>query len=66
MTHIFVGNLTIIGSYNGLSSGRRQAIIGTNARVLSIGPLGTNFSEILIETHTSSFKKIHFKGSFAK
>ena len=27
MTHICVGNLTIIGSDNGLSPGRRQAII---------------------------------------
>ena len=49
MTHICVGNLTIIGSDNGLSPGRRQAIILTNAGILLIGPLGTNFSEILIE-----------------
>ena len=43
--------LTIIGSDNGLSPGRRQAIIWTNAGtcILLIGPLGTNFSEILIE-----------------
>ena len=46
MTHICVGNLTIIGSDNGLSPGRRQAIIWTNTGILSIGPLGTNFSEI--------------------
>ena len=45
MTHICVGNLTIIGSDNGLSPGRRQAIIWTNAGILLIGPLGTNFSE---------------------
>ena len=31
MTHEYVGNLTIIGSDNGLSPGRRQAIIWTNA-----------------------------------
>ena len=49
MTHICVGRLTIIGSYNGLSPGRRQAIIWTNAELLFIGPLGTKFSEILIE-----------------
>ena len=49
MTHKCVGNLTIIGSDNGLSPGRRQAIIWTNAGILLIGPLGTNFSEILIE-----------------
>ena len=46
--HICVGKLTIIGSANGLSPGRRQAIIWTNAGILLIGPLGTNFSEILI------------------
>ena len=47
VTHICVGNLTIIGSENGLSPGRRQAIIWTNARISLIGPLGTNSSEIL-------------------
>ena len=47
--HIYVGNLTIIGSDNGLSPGRRQAIIWTNAGILLIEPLGTNFSEISIE-----------------
>ena len=30
VTHICVSNLTIIGSDNGLSPGRRQAIIGTS------------------------------------
>ena len=49
VTHICVGNLTIIGSNIGLSSGRCQAIIWTNAGILFIGPLGTNFSEILAE-----------------
>ena len=48
MTHICVGKLTIIGSDNGLSPGRHQAIIWTNAGTLLIEPLGTNFSEILI------------------
>ena len=36
--HICVGKLTIIDSDNGLSPGRRQAIISTNAGLLSIGP----------------------------
>ena len=45
--HPCVGKLTIIGSDNGLSPGRPQAIIWTNAGILLIGPLGTNFSEIL-------------------
>ena len=49
MTHICINKLTIIGSDNGLSPRRRQAIIWTNDGILLIGPLGTNFSEILIE-----------------
>ena len=65
-THICVGKLTIIASDNGLSPGRRQAIIWTNAGILLIGPLGTNFNEILIEIHTFSFKKMHLKMSSAK
>ena len=65
-THICVGNLTIIGSDNGLSPGRRQAIFWTNAGLLLIGSLGTNFSEILIEIHIFSFKKMHLKVSSAK
>ena len=52
VTHICVSKLTIIGSDNGLSLSRRQAIIITNAGMLLIGPLGTNFSEILIEINT--------------
>ena len=61
VTHICVNKLIIIGSDNGLSPGRRQAIIWTNAGILLIGPLGTNFSEILIEILTFSFKKMHLK-----
>ena len=38
----------IIGSGNGLSPVRRQAIIWNNAGLLSIGPMGTNFSKIRI------------------
>ena len=38
VTHICVDNLTIIGSDNGLSPGRRQAIIRTNAGILLIEP----------------------------
>ena len=64
--HICVNKLTIIGSDNGLSPGRRQAIIWTNAGILLIGPLGTNFSEILIEMYTFSFKKMHLKMSSGK
>ena len=49
MTHICVNKLTIIGSDNGLSPGRHQAIIWTNAGILLIRILGTNFTEILIK-----------------
>ena len=48
VTHISVSKLTIIGSVNGLSPDRRQAIIWTNAGLLLIQPSGTNFNEILI------------------
>ena len=58
--------LTIIGSDNGLSPDRRQAIIWTNDGLLLIGPLGTNFSEILIEILTFSFKKMCLKVLSAK
>ena len=54
MTHICVIKLTIIGSDDGLSPDRRQAIIWTNAGILFIGPLRTNFKEILIEIHKFS------------
>ena len=55
MTHIIcVYNVTIIGSDNGLTHGRRQAIIWTNVGILLIEPLGTNFSEIVIEIITFS------------
>ena len=66
MAHICVGNLTIIGPDDGLSSGGRQAIIWTNAGILLIGPWGTNFSEISIGIQTFSFKKMHFKMSSVK
>ena len=66
VTHICVSKLTILGSDNGLSPVRRQAITWTNAGLLLIGPLGTNFSEILIEILTFSFKKMRLKVSSAK
>ena len=61
--HICIDNVTIIGSDNGLVPSQRQAIIWTNAGIVLIAPLGTNFSEILIEIFTFSFKKIHLKMS---
>ena len=66
LMHICIGKPTTIGSDNGSSPERRQAIIWTNAGILLIGPLGTNFSEILIEIQTFSWKKIRLKMSSAK
>ena len=66
VTHICVSDLTIIGSDNSLSPGRRQAIIRTNAEILLIRPLGTNFSEISIKIQIFSFKKMRLKVSSAK
>ena len=55
-----------IGLGNGLVPNRRQAITWTNADLLSIGPLGTNFSESWIEILTFAFKKIRLKTSSVK
>ena len=66
VTHICVSDLNNIGPYNGLSPARRQAIIWTSAGILLTGPIGTKFSEILIEIHTSSLKKIHWKMASGK
>ena len=66
VTHICVSKLTIIGWDNGLSPDRHQAIIWTNAGTLLMRTLGTNFSEILIESHSFSFKKMHKKMSSGK
>ena len=62
MTHICVSKLTIIGSDNGLSPERRQAIMWPNAGILLIGPLRTNFNEIL----KFVLKKMRLKVSSAK
>ena len=66
VTHICVSKSTIIASDNGLSPDRCQAIIWTNAAILQIGLLRTNFSEILMEIQTFSFRKIYLKRSSAK
>ena len=59
--YIYVSKLTIIGSDNGLTRTRRQAIFQTNTGVLLIWPLGTNCSETIILINTFSFKKMHLK-----
>ena len=66
VTQICFSKLTIIGSDNDLSSGRCQAIIWTNAGILLIGPLGTNFREILIKIYKFSFQKMHLNISSGK
>ena len=67
VTHICISKLTIIGSDDGLSPGRRrQAIIWTIDGILLIEPLGTMFSEIFIEIYTFSFRKMHLKMSSGK
>ena len=59
-------NWVTFSSDNGLSLIRRQAIIWTNAGILLIVPLGTNFHEILIEIYAFLFKKMHLKMSSAE
>ena len=66
VTHKCVGKQTIIGSDNDLLPGRRQAIIWTNAGILLVGPIGTNFSEISIKILTFSFTKMRLNVSSAK
>ena len=57
MPHIHASvNRVTIGSDNVLSPIRRQAIIWTNARLLSIGLLGTNLSKISIKIRSFSLK----------
>ena len=63
VTHICVSNLNIIGPDNGLSPSH---YLNRCWNIAGIWPLATNFSEILIEIHTSSVKKIHLKLSSAK
>ena len=61
MAHIYASKSIIIGLDNGLSPGRRQAIIWINARMPLIGRLWTNFRENLIGTHVFPFKKTNLK-----
>ena len=59
VTHI--SSWAIIGSDNGLSPDRPQAIIWTHAGIFLIGHLRTKFNEILIEINIFSFTKMHLK-----
>ena len=66
VTHTCANKVTSIGSDNGPSPGRRQAIFWTNGGILLIGPLGTNFNEILIKIQTFLSRKTHLKMSSGK
>ena len=55
--HICISKVTIIGSDNGLSPGRHQL----SEPMMGNCCFWTNFSEILIEIHTFSFKKMYLK-----
>ena len=66
VTHIGVSKIAIICSDNGLSPGRRQAIIWTKAEILLIRTWGTNVYEILKEIYMFSFKKMHLNMSSGK
>ena len=60
--HIYTSvNYTVIGSDNGLSAGRRQAIIWNNAGILLIGSLGTDFSRVFIKIETFSLTNFYLK-----
>ena len=61
MMHICISKFSIIGSDNGLSPSRSQAIIQTNAGILLIRTSGANFEEIMSEICIFPFKKMHLK-----
>ena len=57
VTHICVSKVYDIASDNGLSPVRRQAIIWTNAAILSIKPWGTYFSDMLSKIRNFSHSR---------
>ena len=61
--NIWVSNLTIIGSDNGLLPCQRQSITWTNAWILLIRTLETNFNAVISEIRAFSFQKMHLKMS---
>ena len=65
LTHICIGDSTIIVSDNGFSPNQRQAIFWTVMGKLLIGPLETNFNEISIEIQIFSFISYISKGPLA-
>ena len=65
LPHTCLSELSSIGSGDGLSHLWHQAITWNNTGLLSIGLLGTNFSEIWIRILSFSFKEMHLKLSSA-
>ena len=65
MMHICIIGLVSIGSGNGLSPVRRQAINETNADFWSTRLSGMCFSEIFIKIQIIYFKKLYLKMSSA-
>ena len=63
MTHICISKLTIIDPDIGLWPDQRQAIMWTNDEKVLIGPLGTNLSELSIESKTFSLEELSLKNS---
>ena len=66
VTQKSVSKFTINSSDSALSPIRHQVIIWTNAGILLIRTLRTNFSETVIQIHTFSNKKMHLKMSSGK
>ena len=58
--YIRVSKLTITGSDNGLLPGCHQALFWTNAGILLIGPLGTNFN-VMIFIQENAFEIVVWK-----
>ena len=58
--------LVNIGSGNGLPQVRWQAITWSDTDLFSIGPLGTNFCEILNKMQQFSLKKMNFEDIVCK
>ena len=56
-----VSKLSIIGSDDGLSPGRRLTIIWTNDDMWLIGPLESNFNDIFVEIYKFSFQNVVWK-----
>ena len=59
-------NWVSIGTGKGLSSIRHQDVTWNIADLLSIAPLGTNSSEIVIGSQSFTFKNLRLKISYGE